>query len=137
MAGDAGGICLVEPGARLILEAMNDERVDAYVASLTGWKHDAVVRLRELVHQAVPDIREGWKWDTPVFATRANVCAIGVFSDHVKVNFFKGASLPDPAGLFNAGLEAKASRAIDFPEGDLSGLDADAFQALVREAATR
>ncbi len=116
---------------------MNDERVDAYVESLTGWQRDGVVRLRELVHQAVPDMREDWKWDTPVFATRANVCAIGVFSDHVKVNFFKGASLPDPAGLFNAGLDAKASRAIDFPQGDLSGLDADAFQALVHEAATR
>ena len=116
---------------------MNDERVDAYVATLSGWQRDAVVRLRQLIHQAVPDIREDWKWDTPVFVGRANACALGVFSDHVKVNFFKGASLPDPAGLFNAGLEAKASRAIDFPKGDLSGLDVDAFQVLVREAATR
>ena len=112
-----------------------DKRVDAYVAGLSGWQRDAVVRLRELVHQAVPDIREEWKWDTPVFAGRANVCAIGVFRDHVKVNFFKGASLSDRAGLFNAGLEAKASRAIDFPRGDLSGLDTEAFQALIREAA--
>ena len=66
---------------------------------------------------------------------KTRLCAIGAFSDHVKVNFFKGASLPDPTGLFNAGLEAKASRAIDFPGGDLSGLDTDAFQALIREAA--
>lgn len=113
---------------------MNDERVDAYIAQLDGWKRDAIVRLRELVHEAVPDIREDWKWDTPVFVGRANACAIGVFSDHVKVNFFKGATLPDPAGLFNAGLEAKASRAIDLREGDMDRLDADAFRALVQEA---
>jgi hypothetical protein len=112
-----------------------DARVDAYLGGLTGWQRAAMVRLRELVHQAVPEIREEWKWDTPVFASRANVCAIGVFSDHVKVNFFKGASLPDPAALFNAGLDAKASRAIDFPRGELSGLDTEAFQALIREAA--
>ena len=112
-----------------------DVRVDAYVGGLSGWQRDAIVRLRELIHQAVPDLREEWKWDTPVFAGRVNVCAIGAFSDHVKVNFFKGASLPDPTGLFNAGLEAKVSRAIDFPGGDLSGLDTEAFQALIREAA--
>ena len=113
---------------------MKDERVDAYVAKLNGWQRDAVVRLRELIHEAAPDIREDWKWDTPVFVGRANVCAIGVFSEHVKVNFFKGASLPDPAGLFNAGLEAKTSRAIDLREGDLDRLDAGAFRSLVREA---
>lgn len=111
-----------------------DERVDAYVAQLDGWQRDAVVRLRELIHTAAPDIREDWKWDTPVFVGRGNVCALGVFQDHVKVNFFKGASLPDPTGLFNAGLEAKASRAIDLRQGDLDQLDGDAFQTLVRSA---
>ena len=115
---------------------MKDERVERYVESLDGWRHDAVVRLRELIHEAVPAIREDWKWDTPVFVGRANVCAVGVFSDHVKVNFFKGASLADPAGLFNAGLDAKASRAIDLREGELGDLDADAFRAMVRQAAS-
>ena len=117
-------------------EGMKDERVDAYVAQLSGWKKDAVMRLRDLIHHAVPEIGEDWKWDTPVFVGRGNACALGAFSDHVKVNFFKGASLPDPAGLFNAGLEAKTSRAIDLWEGDLDRLDADAFQALVRAAAS-
>jgi hypothetical protein len=116
---------------------MKDERVDRYVDGLDGWRRDAVVRLRELIHEAVPDIGEDWKWDTPVFVGKANVCAVGVFSDHVKVNFFKGASLADPAGLFNAGLEAKASRAIDLRDGDLDRLDADAFCALVRQAASK
>jgi hypothetical protein len=114
---------------------VKDERVDAYVAQLDGWKREAVTRLRGLIHEAAPDIGEDWKWDTPVFVGRANACALGAFQDHVKVNFFKGASLPDPAGLFNAGLEAKASRAIDLREGDVDTLDVDAFRALVREAA--
>jgi hypothetical protein len=113
---------------------MRDERVDAYVAGLSGWQREAVMKLRELIHEAAPDIREEWKWDTPVFGGRGNVCAVGTFQDHVKVNFFKGASLPDPEGLFNAGLEAKTSRAIDLREGDLDRMDADAFRALVREA---
>jgi hypothetical protein len=114
---------------------MKHERVDTYVGQLDGWQRDAVVRLRELIHEAVPDIGEDWKWDTPVFVRGGNVCAIGVFQDHVKVNFFKGASLPDAAGLFNAGLDAKASRAIDLRDGDLETMDAGAFRALVREAA--
>ena len=114
---------------------MKDDRVDAYVQSLDGWQGALVVRLRELIHEAVPDIGEDWKWDTPVFVAHGNVCAIGVFSDHVKVNFFKGAGLPDPAHLLNAGLEAKTSRAIDLREGDLDRVDVDAFRELVRQAA--
>lgn len=55
--------------------------------------------------------------ETPVFAQKGNVVAVGAFKDHVKINFFKGASLADPHGLFNAGLDAKATRAIDFHEG--------------------
>jgi hypothetical protein len=113
---------------------MRDERVDAYIAGLTGWQRDAVIRLRELIHEAAPELREDWKWDTPVFVDHGNVCAIGTFRDHVKVNFLKGASLPDPEGLFNAGLEAKTSRAIDFREGDVDRMDPDAFRALVRAA---
>jgi hypothetical protein len=114
---------------------MKDERVDAYVQRLDGWQRDAVVRLRDLIHEAVPDIGEDWKWDAPVFVAHRNVCAIGVFSDHVKVNFFKGPGLPDPAGLFNAGLEAKTSRAIDLREGELDRVDVNAFRELLRQAA--
>ena len=109
------------------------EQIDTYVAGLTGWQRQTTERLRALVHEAVPDIVEEWKWSTPVFARAGSVCAIGVFKDHLKVNFFKGSTLPDPAGLFNAGLEAKTSRAIDLAEGD--ALDEAAFRALVRVAA--
>lgn len=74
------------------------------------------------------------KWDTPVFAANGkSVLALGAFKDTLKVNFFKGASLDDPHKLFNAGLDAKASRAMDFHEGDK--LDEVALQALVRAAA--
>jgi hypothetical protein len=114
---------------------MRDERVDAYIGTLEGWQRETATRLRDLIHGAVPAIGEDWKWGTPVFVMNGNVCAIGVFREHVKVNFFKGASLADPAGLFNAGLEAKAMRAIDFRDGDVERLDAAAFRELVRQAA--
>ena len=107
-------------------------QIDTYVGDLTGWQRDAVTRLRRLVHDADPVIVEEWKWATPVFSHSGNVCAIGVFKDHVKLNFFKGASLDDPHGLFNAGLEAKASRAIDLGAGD--DVDELALRELVRAA---
>lgn len=113
---------------------MTDERVDAYLDGLEGWKRDTAMRLRQLIREAVPGIEETWKWGTPVYAGRVNVCAIGVFKDHVKVNFFKGASVPDPAGLFNAGLDAKSMRSIDFHEGDVERMDDEAFRELVRAA---
>ncbi len=82
--------------------------------------------------EADPNIREEWKWGTPVFVRNGNVCAIGAFRDHLKVNFFKGAALSDPGGLFNAGLEAKTSRAIDLADGD--EIDEGKFRELVRGA---
>ena len=112
---------------------MNPEsQIDDYLRSLPAWQSRLATRIRALVHEADPNITEAWKWGTPVFADGGNAVAIGAFADHVKVNFFKGASLPDPAGLFNAGLEAKATRAIDLRDGD--PLDEAAFRALVKEA---
>ncbi len=73
-----------------------------------------------------------WKWGTPVWSHKGNVVAVGAFQDHVKVNFFQGAALPDPQGLFNAGLEAKATRAIDLHEGDK--VNEAALKELVRAA---
>lgn len=91
-----------------------------------------VERLRKLIRDAAPDLVEDWKWNTPVWSHNGNVVAVGAFRDHVKVNIFKGASLNDPHGLFNAGLEAKASRAIDVRRGD--AIDEAAFKELVRAA---
>jgi hypothetical protein len=91
-----------------------------------------IARLRTLILEADPMLVEEWKWETPVWSRNGNVVAAGAFKDHVKLNFFKGASLPDPHGLFNAGLEAKASRGIDFHEGDT--IDGMALQELIRAA---
>ncbi|MCB0188179.1 MAG: DUF1801 domain-containing protein, partial [Caldilineaceae bacterium] len=88
--------------------------------------------LRTLIHAAAPELTEEWKWETPVFAHKGNVMAIGVFKDHVKLNFLKGATVADPQGLFNAGLEAKASRAIDFHEDD--DINEPALRDLVQAA---
>jgi hypothetical protein len=107
-------------------------QIDAFIAGLRGWQRDTVARLRGLVHAADPDITEEWKWGVPVYADHGNVCATGVMTNRVKVNFFKGASLADPSGLFNAGLEAKTSRAIDLTEGQFP--DESALRALIAEA---
>jgi hypothetical protein len=102
------------------------------IAELDDWRGKMLARLRQLILEAAPDITEEWKWDTAVWSRNGLVCSAGVFKDHVKLNFFKGASLRDPQGLFNAGLGAKATRAIDFSEGD--DMDASALKVLVRVA---
>lgn len=102
------------------------------IAELADWRGKMLARLRKLIHEADPDITEEWKWDTAVWTHKGNVCAAGAFKDHVKLNFFKGASLKDPKGLFNAGLDAKASRAIDFSEGDK--INEAALKDLIRAA---
>jgi hypothetical protein len=108
------------------------QHIDNHIKELTDWRGKMLNRLRKLILEAVPDLTEEWKWDTPVWAYKGNVLAGGVFKDHVKLNFFKGASLEDPKGLFNAGLDAKATRAIDFSEGDK--IDEPALKDLVRAA---
>ena len=102
------------------------------IAALGDWRGQLLARLRELILAAEPGITEEWKWGTGVWTNTGLVCAAGAFKDHVKLNFFKGASLTDPKGLFNAGLEAKATRAIDFHEG--AKIDAPALKALIRAA---
>jgi hypothetical protein len=104
-----------------------------YIAELGDWRGDTLARLRKLILEADPEIVEEWKWDTPVWSHKGNVVAVGAFKDHIKLNFFKGASLSDPHRLFNAGLEAKASRAIDLHAGD--DIDEAAVTELVRAAA--
>jgi hypothetical protein len=108
------------------------QHITAYIASLADWRGPMLARLRARILEAAPEITEEWKWDTPVFAHKGNVVAAGAFKDHVKLNFFKGASLADPHGLFNAGLDAKATRAIDIHEGE--AIDDLAIQDLVRAA---
>ncbi len=108
------------------------QRITDYIHGLGDWRGQMLARLRALILDADPDMAEDWKWDTPVWTHNGNVVAGAVFKEHVKLNFFKGASLDDPRGLFNAGLDAKASRGIDFHEGD--ELDEPALKDLVRGA---
>jgi hypothetical protein len=108
------------------------QRITHQIAELKDWRGAMLARLRALILEAAPDLTEEWKWDTGVWSHKGLVCSAGVFKDHLKLNFFKGASLPDPQGLFNAGLESKATRAIDFNEGDI--LNEIAIKELVRTA---
>ena len=108
------------------------QHIDKTIKDTPDWRGKWLARLRKLIHEASPEITEDWKWDTPVYACKGNVVATGVFKDHVKLNFFKGALLNDPKKLFNAGLEAKTSRGIDLSED--SKIDEAALKDLVRAA---
>ena len=110
------------------------QHITNQIAELADWRGLLLARLRKLIHEAAPDITEEWKWDTAVWYIKGNVVAASAFKDHVKLIFFKGASLADPLRLFNAGLEAKTSRGIDFSPGD--NIDETALKELVRAAAT-
>jgi hypothetical protein len=95
------------------------ELITGQIAGLTDWRGLLLSKIRELIKAAAPDITEEWKWDTAAWSQKGNVLSAAAFKDHIKLNFFKGASLMDPHGLFNAGLDAKATRAIDFFEDDI------------------
>ena len=113
-------------------ELTPSQHIDKAINDLTDWRGKRMAQLRKLIHEASAEITEDWKWDTPVFACKGNVVAIGAFNDHIKLNFFKGASLADPKKLFNAGLEAKTSRSVDLSED--SKIDEGALKDLVRAA---
>ncbi len=108
------------------------QEIDKFINDLTDWRGKWIKQFRALILKTAPEVAEDWKWGVPVWTCKGNVVASGVFKDHVKLNFFKGASLPDPKKLFNAGLEAKATRAIDIAEGDK--VDEAALKDLIRAA---
>jgi hypothetical protein len=108
------------------------ERIASRIAETPGWRGLLMFLLHELIHSADAEVGEAWKWDTPVWSHNGDLVALAAFQDHVKLNFFKGAFLEDPHGLFNAGLDAKASRAIDFYEGQV--IPEAALKELLRAA---
>ena len=108
------------------------ERIDKQISELTDWRGQVFVQLCKLNHEADPDLTEEWKWNTAVWSHQGLVCALGAFKKAVKVNFFQGAFLEDPQTLFNAGLDAKTMRSIDFHEGDT--VDESALIELIRSA---
>lgn len=107
------------------------ELIDQRIAELDDWRGKMLARLRKLITEAAPGITEEWKWDTPVWSSNGDVLAVGAFQDHVKINFFHGALLEDHH-LFNAGLDAKNTRAIDVFENDK--IDEAALKNLIRSA---
>ncbi|MEY2818930.1 MAG: hypothetical protein RL275_2393, partial [Chloroflexota bacterium] len=94
------------------------QEIDKFINDLADWRGKWIKKFRALILKTAPEVTEDWKWGVPVWVCNGNVVASGVFKDHVKLNFFKGASLPDPKKLFNAGLDAKGTRAIDIAEND-------------------
>lgn len=106
--------------------------IDDRIRELGGWRGALLAEVRRLVRRADPDVVEEWKWQVPVWSHDGILCTGEACKAHVKLTFPQGASLDDPAGLFNASLEGNARRAIDFNEGDR--IDEDAFMALVRRA---
>jgi hypothetical protein len=106
--------------------------IDERIAELGDWRGETLARVRELIKQADPDVVEEWKWRVPVWSHEGILCTGETYKKAVKLTFAKGASLEDPAGLFNSSLDGNTRRAIDLHEGE--ELDAEALQALIREA---
>lgn len=113
--------------------ASPSELIDGRIKELDDWRGETLARVRALVKQADPDVVEEWKWrGVPVWSHAGIICTGETYKTVVKMTFAKGASLDDPAGLFNSSLEGNTRRAIDFREGD--AIDGDALKALVRAA---
>lgn len=108
--------------------------IDARIEELPDWRGEMLSRIRRFIKQADPEVVEEWKWrGVPVWSHDGMICTGETYKNKVKVTFAKGASLKDPAGLFNASLEGNTRRAIDLHEGD--EIDEVAFMSLVRAAA--
>ena len=110
--------------------------IDARIAELGDWRGETLARVRALIKQALPGVTEAWKWrGVPTWYHDGGMLCTGeTYKSAVKVTFFEGAKLKDPAKLFNASLEGNTRRAIDIHEGET--LNAAAFKTLVKDAAT-
>ena len=113
-------------------QAQAERLISQRIAELDDWRGEALARMRALITAADPGVVEEWKWDNPVWSHDGIICTGESYQSHVKLTFPKGASLKDPARLFNASLEGGVRRAIDIGQG--GEVDAAAFKALVRQA---
>jgi len=109
------------------------ELISKTIAELGDWRGKTLDRMRKLIRAADPDVVEEWKWGIPVWSHDGIICTGETYKSVVKLTFAKGASLKDPARLFNSSLEGKVRRAIDIREGE--EVDESAFKALFRQAA--
>jgi hypothetical protein len=109
------------------------ELISKRIAELGDWRGETLRRMRTLIKEADPDVVEEWKWmGTPVWSHHGIICTGESYKHVVKLTFIKGASLKDPARLFNSSLDGRARRAIDIRKGE--EIDESAFKALVRQA---
>ena len=136
------GTPMIQPNARstpraaATSEPSASQQIDARIQSLDDWRGEALSNVRALIRKAAPDVVETWKWrGVPVWEDHGILCTGETYKAAVKLTFARGASLPDPKGLFNASLEGNTRRAIDLHEGDT--LNATAFKALIRAAIAR
>jgi hypothetical protein len=106
--------------------------IDARVAELADWRGRTLAHVRTLIREADPKVIEEWKWGVPVWAHDGLICTGEHYKSVVKLTFAKGASVPDPAGLFNSSLDGKVRRAIDIRENEK--INETAFKALIRAA---
>jgi len=113
-------------------ETPASQLIDQRIRDLGDWRGETLARMRGLILEADPGITEEWKWMNPVWSHDGIICTGESYKKAVKLTFAKGASVPDPSGLFNSSLEGNTRRAIDIHEGDK--VDARAFKALVKGA---
>ena len=109
-----------------------DKLISQRIAELDDWRGETLARMRALIREADPDVVEEWKWGGPVWSRDGGICTGESYKSVVKLTFFKGASLKDPARLFNSSLDGNVRRAIDIHEGEK--IDANAFKTLIRAA---
>ena len=112
--------------------ASASELIDARIAELNDWRGEMLARLRAVIRAADPDVAEEWKWNVPVWSHHGLICTGEAYKQTVKMTFAKGASVPDPSGLFNSSLYGNTRRAIDFREGDK--VNEKALKALIQAA---
>lgn len=109
------------------------ELIDERIRELGDWRGEMLARLRAVVHRADPEVVEAWKWrGVPTWEHDGIICTGETYREHVKMTFAKGASLEDPAGLFNSSMDGNVRRAIDLHEGD--PVDEEALVTLIRAA---
>lgn len=109
-----------------------EKLIDAAIRELGDWRGETLGRIRALIRQADPDVVEEWKWGIPVWSHDGIICTGETYKAVVKTTFAKGASVADPAKLFNSSLEGNTRRAIDFRQGEK--IDEKTFKALIRAA---
>jgi hypothetical protein len=123
-----------------MLEANNycdlngSDRITQLISDLKSWHGQTLAQIRKIILDAEPDIREEWKWGTPVWSKGGSICNAVLYKRSIKLNFYQGSSLVDPNGLFNHVTDESAERSITIQKGET--IDEQAFQELIREAIT-